>query len=173
MDTPWYPWGMAAAPEQSDGEPRPRRRAVAPGVPDALLDRRPSVIVVPVDGAELVLVRQLRPGADVPLLELPAGTIEPGETPRDAAARELAEECGVRAERWRSLGRFWVAPSYSTQEVHVFEASGLAPVDALADHDETIHVERRPAAALAGLLLEASSLAALLLWQRADRPQAA
>ncbi|MEZ5101283.1 MAG: NUDIX hydrolase [Thermoleophilia bacterium] len=167
---------MAAAREQPLGEPRPRRPAADGAAPEALLDRRPSVIVVPVDGDDLVLVRQRRPGANEPLLELPAGTIEPGETPGEAAVRELAEECGVRAERWRSLGRFWVAPSYSTQEVHVFEARGLAPVEALADADEAIHVERRPAAALAGLLLEASSLAALLLWQRggaAGRPQAA
>lgn len=164
---------MATTPAQPPAEPRPRRAGARRDEPAALLARGPSVIVVPVDGDELVLVRQRRPGADEPLLELPAGTIEPGESPRDAAARELAEECGVRAERWRSLGRFWVAPSYSTQEVHVFEACGLAPVDALADHDETIHVERRPAAALAGLLLEASSLAALLLWQRGERPRAA
>ena len=73
-----------------------------------------SVAIVAIDGDELVLVRQSRPGASVPLVEVPAGKLEPGESPRQAAERELAEEAGVRAARWSELGSFYAAAAYST-----------------------------------------------------------
>jgi ADP-ribose pyrophosphatase len=125
-----------------------------------------SVTLVAVDGEELVLVRQSRPGAPQPTLELPAGALEPGETPEEAAVRELAEECGLAARSWRRLGGFWVAPSYSTEFTHVFEARGLTPVDGgVPDEDEDISIERRPAAEALTEVSDAGSIAALALWQ--------
>src|SRR5436190_22857457 len=63
-----------------------------------LIRHPPSVVLIPVDGGELVLVRQSRPGSGTRTLELPSGKLEEGETPLQGAARELAEECGLAAE---------------------------------------------------------------------------
>lgn len=127
-----------------------------------------SVTVVPVDGDELVLVSQTRRGAEGRVLELPAGTIEDGEAPAEAARRELAEECGLAASSWQEIGGFWVVPAYSTEYSHVFVASGLSPVDSPhADEDEDIVVERVPTAAALSRVEDAVSLAALALWREA------
>lgn len=123
-------------------------------------------MIVALDGEELVLVRQTRPVTEEQTLELPSGKIEPGETPAEAAARELAEECGLAARTWREVACFWAAPAYSTEYVHVWEAQGLYPSGAVAlDEDEDVEVERcRPAEGLDGLS-DAASIAALALWR--------
>jgi ADP-ribose pyrophosphatase len=123
-----------------------------------------SVTLVVVDGTELVLVSQSRPGAAERTLELPAGTVEPGETPEQTAERELAEECGLAASAWRRVGGFWVVPSYSSEYSHVFEARELRPATAPLDEDEDIAVERRTLAGLLRELSDAGSIAALALW---------
>jgi 8-oxo-dGTP pyrophosphatase MutT (NUDIX family) len=125
-----------------------------------------SVTIVPVDGEEIVLVSQTRRGAGKRILELPAGTMEPGESPAEAARRELAEECGLAAATWRELGSFWAAPAYSTEFVHVFEAAELSVVPSLhLDEDEDIEVERAAAGEAEALVADAGSLAALALWR--------
>ncbi len=125
-----------------------------------------SVTIVPVDGEEIVLVSQTRRGAGRRILELPAGTMEPGESPAEAARRELAEECGLAAATWRELGSFWAAPAYSTEFVHVFEAAELSIVPSLhLDEDEDIEVERAAAGEAETLVSDAGSLAALALWR--------
>jgi ADP-ribose pyrophosphatase len=124
-----------------------------------------SVIVVAVDEDAIVLVRQTRRGAAGQTLELPAGCLEEGETLEQAAARELREECGLSAVSWRELGSFWAAPDYSTEYVHVFEATGLAEAGAAElEEDEDITVERRSLRGVLGDLSDAGSLAALALW---------
>ena len=110
-----------------------------------LIQHPPSVVLIPVDGGELVLVRQSRPGSGSRTLELPSGKLEEGETPVQAAARELAEECGLAAAELVEVATFWTAPAYSTELVHVFEASRLTKAG--------------PAA-----LDDAASIAALALW---------
>lgn len=129
------------------------------------VDHPPSVTLVVVDGDELVLVRQPRPGSPgATTLELPAGSCEPGETPSEAAARELAEECGLAAATLTPIGGFLVVPSYSSEFTHVFEARHLSPADARPDDDEEIAVERRPIADALSALSDAGSIAALALW---------
>jgi 8-oxo-dGTP pyrophosphatase MutT (NUDIX family) len=124
-----------------------------------------SVTIVAVESDEIVLVRQSRPGANGKTLELPAGCLEPGETPDQAAARELQEECGLAAGSWRKLGAFWAAPEYSTEFVHVFEASGLVTVGSPGlDEDEDVVVDRLPLKGVMNELSDAGSLAALALW---------
>jgi ADP-ribose pyrophosphatase len=125
-----------------------------------------SVVIVPVDGDELVVVRQSRAGAQGLTLELPSGKIEPGESAAEAAVRELAEECGVAAREWRELGGFWAAPAYSTEYVHVWEARELHAADpAELDEDEDVEVERRPLTDGLDGLSDAGSIAALALWR--------
>jgi 8-oxo-dGTP pyrophosphatase MutT (NUDIX family) len=134
-------------------------------VPLELIQHPESVTIIALDGDEIVLVRQTRPGANGATLELPAGCLEDGETPQQAAARELAEECGLAAETWRSLGTFWAAPEYSTERVHAFEATKLLDVGSPGlDADEDLVVERLPLKGVIGQLSDAGSLGALALW---------
>jgi ADP-ribose pyrophosphatase len=125
-----------------------------------LVEHPESVVIVAADGDSLVAVRQARPGASEPTVELPAGKIEPGETPAEAAARELEEECALVASELRPLGSFWAAPAYSTEYVHVFEARGLTAVAG----DPELDVLRVPADG--ACLTDAVSLAALVLRSR-------
>ena len=120
------------------------------------------------DEDRLVLVRQHRPGADGPVVELPAGKLEPGETPLAAAARELAEECGLAAAEWRTLGSFW-RPAYSTERVTVLAGTVTGVAVAPPDGDEQIDVLRVPAADAHRYLEEATSLAALALHRFAQQ----
>jgi ADP-ribose pyrophosphatase len=132
-----------------------------------LIQHPESVVLVVEEDDELVCVRQTRPGAPGTTLELPSGKLEPGEAPADAAARELAEECGLAAASLRHVGSFWVVPAYSTERSHVFHATSLSAVPPQPlDEDEDIEIERVPVAAAWELLSDAGSLAALALWLR-------
>jgi ADP-ribose pyrophosphatase len=131
-----------------------------------LVEHPETVVIIPIDGDEVVLARQTRAGAAGRTLELPSGKLEPGETPVQAVTRELAEECGLAARSIRELAAFWAVPAYSTEYVHVFEATGLIPADPAAlDEDEDVEVERRPFASALTELSDAVSVAALALWQ--------
>jgi ADP-ribose pyrophosphatase len=131
-----------------------------------LVEFQDSVVIVALDDdGRLVTVCQTRPGAPERTLELPSGKIEPGETPEEAAERELAEECGLAAARHERLASFWVAPAYSTERCHVFAVSGLAPAPPAAmDDDEDLEVERIALPEAWSRLSDAASLAALGLW---------
>jgi len=128
-----------------------------------------SVSIVPVDeDGQMYFVRQYRHAAEVDLLELPAGTLEKGEPPEVAAAREIREEIGMAAQTLKEIGSFYLAPGYSTELMHVFLASGLThdPLD--PDQDEYLSVEKLSVAdalrmAESGQMQDAKSLAALLL----------
>jgi len=128
-----------------------------------------SVSLVPVDeNGQMYFVRQYRHAAGMDLLELPAGTLEPGEPPEEAARREIREEIGMAAQNMLEIGSFYLAPGYSTELMHVFLATGLTydPLD--PDADEYLSVEKLPVAealqlAESGQMQDAKSLAALLL----------
>ncbi len=100
-----------------------------------------AVVLVPIlsDG-RLLLVRQYRHAARQSLWELPAGTLEPREKPRHAAARELIEETGYRAQHLRLLAEFFPSPGILTEKMHLFLARGLTRTAASPDPDERISV---------------------------------
>jgi len=123
-----------------------------------------TVAIVAVDGDRLLLVRQPRPGASEPMIEVPAGKIEPGESPREAAERELAEECGVRASRWTELGAFYAAAAYSTEYLHAFSAEGLSE-----SGPAELEVLRLPLQEALDRINDGSSLAAIALWSVKSR----
>jgi ADP-ribose pyrophosphatase len=130
-----------------------------------LVQHPESAAIVAVERDLLVCVRQGRPGSRGATLELPSGKLEPGESPSAGAARELAEECALRADEWRDLGRFWAVPAYSTELVHVFEARVLSAAEGAAlDPDEDVQVERIPLAGALHELSDAVSVAALAFW---------
>lgn len=131
-----------------------------------MIEHPPSVVLVVVDGDDVVCVRQHRPGAGASLLELPAGKMEDGETVREAADRELAEECGLAVAAWEEIGSFWVAPEYSTERVTVLAGTVSDTASGVADADEEIEVVRMPPARAFVEVEDAGSVAALGLWMR-------
>ena len=105
------------------------------------------VVILPIDSkGNILLVRQFRHAVDRQLLELPAGSIDPGETPEEAAARELREETGYKPGKLERLGGFYAAPGYCTEYLYFFRASQLrrSPLTA-EDTDEIELVPTSPA----------------------------
>ncbi len=127
-----------------------------------------AVAMVAIDDENNVyLVRQFRLAAGRMLLEIPAGTLEPGEPPQDAAIRELQEEIGHKPGHIEPLGGLYVAPGYTTEYIHLFLATQLAPSSLAADEDEQIEVVRLPLAKAiqmieSGEIVDGKSIAGLL-----------
>ncbi len=102
-----------------------------------------SAVIVPVFDDETVgLVKQYRHAAGKFLLELPAGSLEVGETPEESAFREVEEEIGYRAEKMEKLTEFYVSPGFLDEKMHVFLAIGLQKTEQNLDDDEILSVER-------------------------------
>lgn len=140
-----------------------------------VVEHRGAAAVVPLtEGGEVLLVRQFRYAVGEPLLEIPAGTLEPGEAPLACAVRELAEEAGVQAAQWDPLAVLYPSPGVLTEAMHIFLATGLSPMPGRAAPDEDLAVERLPLEeALArverGEIRDAKSVAGLLLAARRRR----
>ena len=98
------------------------------------------------DDRHLYLVRQPREAlGDPDFLEIPAGRLDQeGESPLEAAQRELAEEIGKAAERWERITSYVSSAGMSDEVVHVFHATGLSDRDAEADENERIEIVRWP-----------------------------
>jgi ADP-ribose pyrophosphatase len=92
-------------------------------------------------GNRVILIRQYRHAVGETIWEIPAGTMEPGETPRECAGRELEEETGYRARSLTPLFDCYAAPGYSMELMHVFVAKGLKPKERRPEEDEIISVE--------------------------------
>ena len=90
------------------------------------------------------LVRQYRHGILDFLWEIPAGKLDPGEPPEVCAVRELAEETGVTARRWTSLGSFLPAPGIFTEIIHLYLAQDLDVGAAAPDADEDLELQWLP-----------------------------
>ena len=97
-----------------------------------------AVAILAWDGGRLAAVRQWRQAAGAELLEIPAGTREPRESPLVTAQRELAEEAGLTAERWEEGPAFYTAPGFSTELLTLFLATDLQPVDVRPPEDEAL-----------------------------------
>jgi 8-oxo-dGTP pyrophosphatase MutT (NUDIX family) len=114
-----------------------------------------AAVVCVTDQAELVLVRQYRHGRLGSSLELPAGIIEPGEPPRDAAARELLEETGYRATCLEFLWEIYPEPARHRQTAHFFVARASdGPESLCLEPSEDVEVELHPLARFDEVLAE-------------------
>ncbi|MGI6264032.1 MAG: NUDIX domain-containing protein [Acutalibacteraceae bacterium] len=120
-------------------------------LPDGSLAKREVVehpggvcVAALTDDEELLFVRQFRyPYAEV-VLELPAGKLERGEDPLPAGKRELAEETGATAARYRSLGQLYPSPGYCGEIIYLYYAEGLTFGECHPDEDEFLEAERIP-----------------------------
>lgn len=107
-----------------------------------------AAAVVAVDAEERIcMVRQYRHGIADFLWEIPAGKLDPGEAPEKCAVRELAEETGIMARRWSSLGLYLPAPGIFTEVIHLFLAEELEVGAAKPDADEELELAWVPFAA--------------------------
>jgi ADP-ribose pyrophosphatase len=122
------------------------------------------------DQERVLLVRQYRLAAREFLWEIPAGRHDPGETPLETAKRELAEETGYRAQRWKRLLAFYPVPSYSQEKLTVFYATGPIPGKAHPMEDERIESRWVPALTMErwiqrGTIREAKTIIAYFVWR--------
>ena len=138
-----------------------------------VIEHGPAVGIVPVDDKGNVhLVKQYRKAVGQSLLEVPAGRMDQGEDPAEAAHRELGEETGLTAGKLDFLGSYFTTPGFTDEEMYTFLATELKEGDAHPDEDEevervTIPLERAVEMAKNGELHDGKSIAALLVaWQR-------
>jgi ADP-ribose pyrophosphatase len=138
--------------------------------PYFVIERPDAAIVFPLtEGGEVVLVRQYRPPLDMMELGLPAGLVEAGERPEEAARRELAEETGYAGGEWEQLGSVASSPSLKDNWAYLFLAQGVeetAPPD--PDEHELVEVvrvpvEELPALVRTGKIVSSSGVAAIML----------
>ncbi|RME75581.1 MAG: NUDIX hydrolase [Planctomycetota bacterium] len=100
-----------------------------------------AVAMVPLlDDGQILLNRQYRHGAKKNLWEIPAGTLEEGETPLSCAKRELIEETGYQAQKWKKLTCFYPTPGYSNEVIHIYLARELIKIEEnpIAHKEESI-----------------------------------
>lgn len=114
-----------------------------------------AVAILPVEGEQCKLIRQYRYAIDSYIFEAPAGTLEAGEDPIDAAGRELIEETGFAAQIIESRGFIITTPGYTDEKIFLFEARGLSPSQEYKkDEDEVIEVLDIPLKDLNRMILD-------------------
>jgi ADP-ribose diphosphatase len=130
-----------------------------------------SAVMMAVDDKErILLVRQYRLPAEKYLWELPAGRLDPGEKPLQAAKRELAEETGYRARTWKKLTSFWVSPGFLGEKMTVYVATGLTAGKATPMEDERIQLNWFTKSQLSQMIFsnkvqDAKTAMAFLIWR--------
>ncbi len=148
--------------EDRDGVARRYERIWHPGA---------AVILPLLADGRVGLIRVHRFAVGQSLLELPAGTIDPPESPADCAARELAEETGFRAGRLDHLVSFFSTPGICVERMHAFVASELTTGDAQCEPGERIELEPMEysmtlAAIADGRIQDSKTIVALLYFDR-------
>ncbi|MQF69646.1 NUDIX hydrolase [SAR202 cluster bacterium AD-804-J14_MRT_500m] len=134
-----------------------------------IVEHGDCICVVPMDeSGNVILVRQYRKAIERYMLEVPAGGIDPEETPDAAAHRELLEETGYRANRMELVAFFWTTPGYCTEGMYAFLATGIKSGHNQPEDDESIevtqaHISMIPTLVSRGEIQDAKSIASLML----------
>jgi ADP-ribose pyrophosphatase len=138
-----------------------------------------SVVVLAIDNSRreprLLLERQYRHAAGTYLWELPAGHKDPDENELAAAKRELREETGFTAAKWRRILRFYVSPGFLDERMTLFLATGLHPGKAQPEADEKIALRFFPfrvalRMVMSGRIQDAKTIAGILWLSAAKNP---
>jgi ADP-ribose pyrophosphatase len=131
-----------------------------------------AVVILPVlDRDHVVLLRNHRPVIGETLWEVPAGTREPDEPIEDCAKRELVEETGYQAAKWRCLGYLYASPGVLDEKLHLYIAEDLTPGTMRPEADEdlqpvTVRFEEAIRMCVAGEIKDAKTITSLLLWEK-------
>jgi ADP-ribose pyrophosphatase len=137
-----------------------------------------SVVVLAVDDSaatpRVLLERQYRHAASDYLWELPAGRIDPGEKDLHAAQRELLEETGYTARKWRRILKFYASPGFVAETMAVFMATGLRAGEAQPEEDEVIYIRMVPLPAavrmvIRGTIRDAKTISSVLWLDHTSR----
>jgi ADP-ribose pyrophosphatase len=134
-----------------------------------------SAVMMAVDEKKrILLVRQYRLPAEKYLWELPAGKLDPGEKPLQAAKRELIEETGYRARKWTRLASFFVSPGYVEERMTIFLAEDLTAGEATPMDDERIETRWFTKKEVAGMIEsgkidDAKTMIGFLTWRSLKR----
>ena len=144
----------------------------------AIICHSGSAVMMAVDEKDrILLVKQFRLPAEKELWELPAGRLDPGESPLQAAKRELREETGCRAKNWVKLTSFWPSPGYVAEKMTIFLATGLTTGEQEPMDDERIETKWFSKSELgkairAGQIADAKTMIGYYSWLDYRRTQA-
>jgi len=109
------------------------------------IDHPGASAVVPVDSeGNIIMVRQFRYAASGFIWEIPAGKLDPGETPEVCAARELKEEVGYSCETLKPLGFIWTTPGFTNEKIWLYLATSLEKCEQALEESEVLTVEKIP-----------------------------
>ena len=153
-------------------------RAKDPGgfeIRRAIVRHAGSAVMMAVDTRRhILLVRQYRLPVGADLWELPAGRLDPGEKPLEAARRELQEETGYRARRWKKLISFYPSPGYVAEKMTIFLATELTAGEATPMEDERIQSRWFPARLVEKMILsnkirDAKTMIGYFIWKNGKR----
>jgi ADP-ribose pyrophosphatase len=139
-----------------------------------------SVVILAIDDSKskrdplIVMERQYRHAAKEYLLEVPAGKKEEGEDGLAAAKRELLEETGYKAARWRKMVRFFASPGFLGEFLEIFFAEGLTRGEAQPEYDEQLEIELMPLSKLLNMIEEGKvhdgkTLISVMLYDRLQK----
>lgn len=133
-----------------------------------IVEHEDCVAIVAVDGEDSVLlVKQFRKPVEKELLEIPAGGIDPGETPEDSVRREMREETGFLPRKVEKLGGFYSSPGFCTEYLYLYLATDLVHSPLQAEDSQSISLVRVPLEQVpdliaSGSICDAKSIAGLL-----------
>ena len=114
-----------------------------------------AVCVIPIDeNGDVIMIKQFRYPFEEVLYEIPAGKLEIGEDPYEAAKRELEEETGVNASKIEYIGTMYTTVAILDEKIHMYLATGITYKDAHPDEGEFLEVEKIPLSTLVDMVMD-------------------